>query len=363
MTEHKLRVGVIGTSGYADGMHLTNLSNHPGARLAAICGRNQDRAEELARKHDIPQVFTDYREMIETGNLDALVVASPDDLHYPMTLAALDAGLHVLCEKPLALTVAQAQEMTEKAEAADVVNMVMFTSRWSPHLRYTQQLIEEDYVGRCYHCDLRQIASSGRDGRYGWRFDGERALGMLGDHGSHMIDMAHVLVGKIRRVSASLSTFVKRSGVDGKPLVPVNDSALLNVEFENGAQGSIHVSAVVELGARRMQQQTFLAGADGSIEAELSFTGQRVRAIRQGQNDFSELPIPEHLWPESDPALSFVEQWFARFRTQSIGTRLFVDAILESHQDVPTFRDGLQVQKVIAAAIKSHQTGCWVDVD
>jgi predicted dehydrogenase len=81
------------------------------------------------------------------------------------------------------------------------------------------------------------------------------------------------------------------------------------------------------------------------------------------RNDFSELPIPAHLWPESDPALSFVEQWFALFHTQSIGPRLFVDAILESHQDVPSFRDGLQVQKVIEAAIRSHQTGCWVAVD
>jgi predicted dehydrogenase len=74
-------------------------------------------------------------------------------------------------------------------------------------LRYTQQLIEEGYVGRCYHCDLRQISGFGRDSQYRWRFDGERALGILGDLGSHMIDAAHVLVGKIRRVSAYLSIF------------------------------------------------------------------------------------------------------------------------------------------------------------
>lgn len=363
MSEQNIRVGVIGTSGYTDTMHLTSLRTHPGARLAAICGRNRERAEELARKHEIAQVFTDYCEMIGKGNLDAVIVASPDDLHYPMTMAALDAGLHVLCEKPLALTVEQAQAMTEKAEEAGVVNMVMFSWYWSPHLRFVRQLIEEGQIGQCCHCDISFIGGFGRNKQYLWRFDGERSIGILGDLGSHMIHAAATLVGNISRISAHLSTFVERPGVNGGPLVPANDSALLNVEFENGAQGSIHVSAVVELGARRMQQKTFLAGAAGSIEAELSFSGQGVRAVRQGQNDFSELPIPAHLWPEGDPALSFVEQWFALFRTQSIGPRLFVDVILENHPVVPNFRDGLQVQKVIAAAIKSHQTGCWVDVD
>jgi predicted dehydrogenase len=362
MPEQKINIGVIGTSGYADIMHLTSLRTHPGARLAAICGRNRERAEELARKHEISQVFSDYHEMIEKGSLDAVIVASPDDLHYPMTMAALDAGLHVLCEKPMALTVEHAQAMTEKAEAAGVVNMVMFSWHWSPHLRFVRQLVEEGQIGHCYHCDFRFIGGFGRNKQYLWRFDGERSIGILGDLGSHMIYVAHTLIGNIRRVSAHLSTFVERPGLDGRPLVPVNDSAMLNVEFENGVQGSIHLSAVAELGARRMQQQIILAGATGSIETDLSYHSQTVRAVRQGDKDFVDLPIPAHLWPEGDPALSFVEQWFALYHSQSIGSRLFVDVILENHRDVPNFRDGLQVQRVIEAALQAHQTGCWVSV-
>jgi predicted dehydrogenase len=83
MSEQKISVGVIGASAYADTMHLTSLRTHPGARLIAICGRNRVRAEELARKHEIAQVNTDYGEIIEKGDLDAIIVASPDDLHSP----------------------------------------------------------------------------------------------------------------------------------------------------------------------------------------------------------------------------------------------------------------------------------------
>ncbi|HRW09960.1 MAG TPA: Gfo/Idh/MocA family oxidoreductase, partial [Caldilineaceae bacterium] len=105
MTE-SVRVGVIGTSWYADMMHLPTLQSHSQAEIAAICGRNREPAEVLAKKYAIPAIYSDYREMIEQGNLDAVVVATPDDLHYPMVMAALDAGLHVICEKPLASTVA-----------------------------------------------------------------------------------------------------------------------------------------------------------------------------------------------------------------------------------------------------------------
>jgi predicted dehydrogenase len=115
-----VRVGVVGTSWWADLMHLPNLKSHPRAQLRAICGRSRIRAQELATKYAIPQVFTDYHDLISHGNLQALIVATPDDLHYPITMAALDAGLHVLCEKPLALTAIQARAMYEKAEAVGV---------------------------------------------------------------------------------------------------------------------------------------------------------------------------------------------------------------------------------------------------
>lgn len=128
----QIRVSIIGTSWWADMIYLPSLQAHPAAELAAIWGRNRERAEALAASYNIAGIFGDYRRMIDEANLDAIIVATPDDVHFPMTMAALGAGLHVLCEKPLALNAAQAREMYEKAEAAGVRHMFLFTWRWLP---------------------------------------------------------------------------------------------------------------------------------------------------------------------------------------------------------------------------------------
>jgi len=152
MTE-KVRVGIIGTSWWTEMMFLSSFKSHSSAEILAICGRNRNRAEEMAKKYDIPQVFTDYRTLLEQDNLDAVVVATPDDLHFPMTMDALDAGLHVLCEKPMALNAQHAREMYDKAEAVGVKHMVLFTWRWQPHFRYLKQLVDDGYIGRCYQAN------------------------------------------------------------------------------------------------------------------------------------------------------------------------------------------------------------------
>src|SRR5204863_9035868 len=122
----------------------------------------------------------------------------------------MDARLHVLCEKPMASTAEQAREMYQAAEAAQVQNMVFFTYRWMPFWRYARDLIEQGAIGRCYHCDFHCIGGYARGQNYMWRFDGARANGVLGDLGSHAIDLARWLVGDIAQVRAQLGTAVTR---------------------------------------------------------------------------------------------------------------------------------------------------------
>ena len=129
----KVRIGVIGTSWWADLVHLPSIASHDRADLVAICGRNQERAREMAAKYGIGATYADYRQMIAKEGLDAVVIVTPDDMHHPMAMAALDEGLHVMCEKPLGLNVAQTAEMLAKAEEAGVTHMVYYTSRWFPH--------------------------------------------------------------------------------------------------------------------------------------------------------------------------------------------------------------------------------------
>ena len=196
----KVRVGMVGTSMIADFMHLPSLKGHAQAELVAVCGRDEKRLEELASKYAIPRRFRDYHEMIERGDLQALVIAVPDDLHYGVTTEALNAGLHVLCEKPLAMNAAQAKEMLSRAESKGVVHMTFFTYRWLPAYRYAVRLIGEGYVGRCLQFEARYLAGDARGNRYGWTFDRQRSNGVLANLGSHMIDLARLCVGEITRV-------------------------------------------------------------------------------------------------------------------------------------------------------------------
>ncbi len=361
MADH-VRLGVVGTSWWADLRHLPTLKSHPQADVVAICGRTSETAEKLAQQYAIPEVFSDYRTMIEKGNLDALVVLVPDDLHYPVTMAALDAGLHVLCEKPLATTSAQAREIFEKAEAVGVKHMTYFTYRWMPHYRYMHQLVDEGVVGRCFHCGIHYIGGYGRSPAYNWRFDRRRSAGILGDLGSHAIDLARWYVGDIARVSAHIATFVEREGSEGTELDPANDAAVLLLEFENGAQGIIQVSAVAHVGARGQEQHVRLYGEHGTLEADFSFMSTKLRALRHDQEQFETLVIPESLWEAADRSLPLFAQLAGVFQSQSVGGRAFIDAILEDRPISPSFYDGWKAQEVITAALESHESGCWAPV-
>lgn len=365
MTE-RVRVGVVGTSGWADSMYLPNLKHHPGAETVAICGRDRDRANELASKYGIPRVFTDYRAMIENADLDAIIIAAPDDLHCPITMVAPDARLHVLCEKPLALSASHARTMYEKAEAAGVTHMVMFTWRWLPHVQHMKHLIEEGYIGRCFQSHFSFLGGYGCDGQYAWRFDGRRSNGILGDLGSHMIDLARWLVGDIKCVSAQVATHVDRPSADGQPLDAANDSAVVALEFANGAHGIIQVSAVAHVADHAMEQRIRLDGESGRLELEFSFDGadsvNEVRGVRRGEAQLQRLPISDQQEQNAifiGPLSAYFGEWFA---TQPAGVRLFIDAVLEERPVAPSFYDGLKAQQVVDAALESHRSGCRVTV-
>jgi predicted dehydrogenase len=362
----QVRVGVVGTSWWADMMHLPSLKSHPRAQIAAICGRRGDRAGEMAHKYAIPRVFTDYREMIAQGNLDAAVIVTPQDVHYPMVMEALDAGLNVLCEKPMALNARQAREMVEKADAAGVVHMIFFTYRWMPYYRYLRTLIDDGYIGRCFHCHIRYLGGYGRRGQYGWKYDRSRANGILGDLGSHMIDLARWLFGDIAGVSAHLGIYVDRTRPDGQPFDPANDSAALLLEFENGAQGIIQLSAMAHTADRGQEQHVVLHGEGGTLEVDVHHggpdAGAGLRGARHDSGRFETLPVPDDFWGDVDRS-DFLSSFLSVFRKQSVGDRLFIDAILEGRQGSPSFHDGLKAQEVMDAAIESHEQGVWVSLD
>jgi predicted dehydrogenase len=357
----RVRVGIVGTSRYPELIYLPVLSQHQNVELAAICGRNETRAAEVAAKYGVPGVFTDYRKMIEQAALDAIVIAAPDDLHYTMAMDALSAGLHVLGEKPMALNAQQAKEMLEAAERAAVKHMIMFTWRFFPHYGYLRKLIADGFVGQAYHFHIRFLSNQGRTRDYTWMFDPQRSLGALGAIGSHMIHLAHFLLGDIRRVNADLATLIEREGPDGKPYRGANDSGLLMVEYANGAQGMIHLSMVAHTADRGREQYVSLHGEKGSLELEWRVWGPEaslvLRGARHDEEGFQTLPIPEEYLDGLKPG-----ETIPVFQKQLVGPRLFIDAICNDYMPEPNFYDGYKVQQVMDAALESHTSGQWVAV-
>lgn len=354
----KVRFGMIGASWYADGMHLPSLTSHPQAEVVAICSLHRQNAERMAEKYAIPEVYDDAFTMFANAPIDAVVIAAPDDQHYQLVMDALDAGLHVICEKELALTGAQAWELAEKAAAKGVHNMTFFTFRWLPHTLFLAELIQGGYVGQIYDCHISYVSGGGRDGQYKWRLDGQRGNGILGDLGSHLTDLARWYCGEITRVCAHLGQYVERPGE------PSNDSAMLLMEAASGAQIHIHASAVAHVGQEGLQQKIAIHGEAGTLEADFFFGNfggagelQSVRGVRKGERQFQNLPIPDHIWGEVEPG-----DPLGVFTKQPAGDRYFIEALLAGQPVTPSFRDGAQVQAIIDAALESQRSGRWVAV-
>jgi len=351
----KVKVGIIGTSGWTNMAHLPSIKSHPQADLVAICGRNQQRAAERAAQYGIRETYADYRRMIAEADLDAVVVVSPDDLHYPMTMAALERGLHVLCEKPLALNAIQAAEMFEAAERAQVVHMVYFTYRWFPHHRYYRSLIAEGEIGRPLYFCARFLQSRDLkvDRGYTWGDDGTRCSGVLGGLGSHLIDACRICVDEIHTVSASLAVHVPATG-QGQPAELANNSALLTVATRQGTQGTLHASRVA--GVRDMERHLTVHGTEGVLELTDTQSSAQIVLMRPGEPP-REMPLPDDLASELHGEIPYIRQLQQAFAEQPVGDRLFIDVILGTVSEWPTFYDGYKAQQVIDAAFESHKTG------
>lgn len=352
MTE-QVKIGVIGTSWWAENVLMAMFASDERAKLMAVCGRKRERDEELAAKYTIPQVFTDYHQMIHQGGLDAVVVATPDDTHYEMVMAALNAGMHVLCEKPIALNATNARTMYETAEAKHLKSMVMYTWHWLEPMQHLKQLVDEGRIGKVYHGDIQWQTPFWRSGEYHWRVDMEHANGILGDLGSHVFHLALWTMGDVKSVSAQLGFNVKRVDADGKSFQMANDSALVTLEFVSGAQAQVGVSAAAHLNGIGMKPTCTLYGEKGTLEGGWQFSEgiNRIAPYLRASFEGSDEQISEEASYDS----------YVMFKTYPAG-RQFIDAILHDTPTYPSLYEGYKVQQIIDAALESHRTGCRVNI-
>src|SRR5215212_865367 len=239
-------VALIGTGGIALANHLPGISRCPNAAVTALCDTNPTVLEAASRASGITRTWTDPLALIRESGVDAVIVATPNRFHHPITMAAVAAGMHVLCEKPIAMTLAQALEMAAAAEAAGVRHMTAFTYRFVPAMRFMHRLVRDGFVGPPWHFRAQRFQDWGR--RYlGWRQRAADAgTGEIGDMLSHRLDYAHLLVGPIARVVASTrriwDTRVDAEGVEHASAL--EDWVACIAEFHAGTTGAFESTKV-----------------------------------------------------------------------------------------------------------------------
>ena len=197
---NKINIGIVGCGGVALANHLPGFALCPDASVVALCDKNPAVLERAKKETGIADACLDYRELVDRKDVDAVVIATSNDVHSAIVKAAVAAGKHVLCEKPLALDHAEAATMLQAAEAASVRHMTAFTYRFVPAMRYMAHLAAEGTVGRLYHVRVQRFQDWGHRA-LGWRqVKALAGSGELGDMLSHRIDFAHILAGRIARV-------------------------------------------------------------------------------------------------------------------------------------------------------------------
>ncbi|MFH8568519.1 Gfo/Idh/MocA family protein [Streptomyces sp. NPDC017993] len=335
--------------------------------MNAVCGRDPAAVRAAADKLGWAATETDWRQLIARDDVQLVDICTPGDSHAEIAVAALEAGKHVLCEKPLANSVAEAEAMTAAAEAArgrGQIAMVGFNYRRTPALALARRMVTAGRIGRLRHVRAAYLQDWLVDpaAPMGWRLRREHAgSGALGDLGAHIVDLAQHLAGEwLTGVSALTETFVPERPLPGggRGRVTVDDAALFTGRFASGALASFEASRVAA--GRKNSLRIELNGEHGSLAFdlerlnELSFHDQTEPADAAG---FRRILVtePEHpylkaWWPPGH-GLGYEHTFVHQARD-------LVHAIATGQPPEPSFADGLQVQRVLAAVEDSAAKNC-----
>ncbi|MFB6090999.1 MAG: Gfo/Idh/MocA family protein [Halobellus sp.] len=346
----------------------------PATNRDVVVGRDEDALATAADRLGFDRYATDWRDVAD--EVDVLYNLAPNALHAEPSIAALDAGTHVLCEKPLGHTLDAAERMAAAARSSEATAGVAFNYRFVPAIRYARRLVEEGFLG-----DLRHVRATylqdwlvDPDAPWSWRNDEETAgSGALGDLGAHSLDLARFLTGEdVARLSGHLQTFVDERPVEGsggdgdsdeysdpetRP-VTVDDAYTAQVEFESGATGLFEASRTAP--GRTNANEIELNGTGGSIRFdlerlnELAVCGADDRGFETILVTDEDDPYLDHWWPPGH-----VLGWE---HTHVHENYEFLTAVAGDGSFAPDFRDGLEIQRLLDAIQRSDERGEWVSV-
>ncbi len=354
-------VAIIGT-GFARRTQLPAFQACEGAKIVAIASAHRENAERVAHEFGAEYFTDDWRTVMTRPDVDLVSIVTPPVTHLEMTLAALNAGKAVLCEKPMAMNAGETQKMVERANEAGLLALVDHELRFLPGRRKMREMLLNREIGKIHHAKFLFRADSRLDASrpWDWWSDIDAGGGVLGAIGSHAIDSFRWLINtEITRVSGTLSTHV-RQRVD-KPsgetkTVTTDDEAIMTLRFTDGemsnaATGAISMS-VVESGRPEHRMEFF--GSKGAVRLE----GDRLSHSATSTSEWT----PIELSKGALAAGMSDNEWSRGFTTLS---REIVKALREGRSAVDgaaTFEDGHRTQLVLDTVRRSHESGCWTSV-
>ncbi|WP_188647331.1 Gfo/Idh/MocA family protein [Marinithermofilum abyssi] len=346
--------------------------------LQAVAGRDEEGVKAAADKMGWASWETDWRRLIEREDIDLIDIVTPNNTHAEIVIAAAEAGKHVFCEKPLALSLDQAKQMLEAVKKAGVTHMVCHNYRFSPAVQFAKKLIEEGRLGKIYHIRATFLQDWLMDPDFPliWRLRKEvSGGGTLGDLGAHIIDLARFLVGEFSEVVGMMETFIKKRPLgsmtdnlkgriesDQRGEVTVDDATAFLAHFENGALGTFESSRFSR--GNRAGNRFEINGEKGSLrwdmenlnnlQVYLADDEPGLQGFRTINCTEEEHPYAGSYWP-SGHILGY-EHTFINIVSE------LMNGISQGYSPQPNFEDGVKNQAVLEAVEESVQTRSWVGV-
>jgi predicted dehydrogenase len=341
----------------------------------AITGRNEEGVREAAEKMNWSSYETDWRKLLDRDDIDVIDIVTPNNTHAEMAIAAAEAGKHIICEKPLAMDVKQAEQMLAAVKKAGVVHMICHNYRFSPAVQFAKKLIADGRLGRIYHIRAQYLQDWIMDPSFPlvWRLKKEvTGSGAHGDIAAHIIDLARFLVGEFKEVVGTMETFIKERPINAPSQegdqsslgeVDVDDASAFLAKFENGALGVFEASRFA--GGNRNGNRFEINGEKGSIRWDLEnmnnlqvyFNNDEpgLQGFRTINCTEAEHPYSPAYWPSGH--IIGYEHTFMNLFVE------FMNGIAQGVSPAPNFEDGVRNQKVLAAVEQSTQNGGWVQIN
>jgi predicted dehydrogenase len=380
----EIKVGMIGT-GFAAAAHIEALRRINGPRVVAIAASSQEKAEKHAARFGVEGAFGDYRSMLERAEVDVVHNCTPNLVHLEANLAALDAGVHVLSEKPLAMDAEQTSELVEASQRADVVAGVCFNYRHYPLVREAKDLLATGRYGPAHFVHggyLQDWLLMPTD--WNWRLDPRRAgqSRAVADIGSHWLDNVEFVTGDLvqavfadlftlhrerLRPSAEVATFERAHETAESVAIDTEDLAVVALRFASGARGSLTVSQVSAGRKNKLSWEIDTAAASiawDQQEPNRLWIGHRERANEELMRD------PGLLGEGAAPLAHFPggheEGWPDGLKNLVIDFYVAVEAKREgrAHRgSFASFADAHHITRVVEAILQSNRSGSWVEVE